>query len=68
MPFSLAIESSHIGRMITARELGVAIVAYSPIGRGMLGGNIRHNSDLTYDDTRKVSPRFKCFQSKVVVI
>jgi aryl-alcohol dehydrogenase-like predicted oxidoreductase len=54
--------------MKTARELGVAIVAYSPIGRGMLGGNIRHNSDLADDDTRKSSPRCKCFQREPVVI
>jgi aryl-alcohol dehydrogenase-like predicted oxidoreductase len=37
-PFSLDIESDQIGLLKTARELGVAIVAYSPIGRGMLGG------------------------------
>ncbi|THX05278.1 Aldo/keto reductase [Aureobasidium pullulans] len=57
-PFSLDIESEQIGLLKTARELGVAIVAYAPLGRGMLGGNIRSNSDLSDDDTRKYSPRF----------
>ncbi|THW63584.1 Aldo/keto reductase, partial [Aureobasidium pullulans] len=57
-PFSLDIESEQIGLLKTARELGVAIVAYAPLGRGMLGGNIRSNSDLSDDDTRKSSPRF----------
>ena len=33
-PFSLEIESDQIGVLKVARELGVAIVAYSPIGRG----------------------------------
>ncbi|THX85090.1 Aldo/keto reductase [Aureobasidium pullulans] len=56
-PFSLDIESEQIGLLKTARELGVAIVAYAPLGRGMLGGNIRSNSDLSDDDTRKSSPR-----------
>lgn len=51
--------------MKTARELGIAIVAYSPIGRGMLGGNIRHNSDLEDGDTRKSSPRCKSSQIEV---
>lgn len=51
------IESEQIGLLKTARELGVAIVAYAPLGRGMLGGNIMSNSDLSDDDTRKYSPR-----------
>ncbi|THY40437.1 Aldo/keto reductase [Aureobasidium pullulans] len=57
-PFSLDIESEQIGLLKTVRQLGVAIVAYAPLGRGMLGGNIRSNSDLSDDDTRKSSPRF----------
>nr|XP_023907939.1 aldo-keto reductase yakc [NADP(+)]-like [Quercus suber]POF16489.1 aldo-keto reductase yakc [nadp(+)] [Quercus suber] len=57
-PFSLDIESAQIGLLKTARELGVAIVAYSPIGRGMLGGSIRSPSDFEEGDFRKNAPRF----------
>lgn len=57
-PFSLDIESDQIGLLKTARELGVAIVAYSPIGRGMLGGQIRSPSDFEEGDFRKFAPRF----------
>ena len=44
--------------MKAARELGVAIVAYSPIGRGMLGGQIRSPKDFEDGDFRKFAPRF----------
>lgn len=52
-PFSLDIESEQIGLLKTARELGTAIVAYSPIGRGMLGGSIRSPKDFEEGDFRK---------------
>ena len=57
-PFSLDIESDQIGLLKTARELGVAIVAYSPIGRGMLGGQIRSPKDFEEGDFRTFAPRF----------
>jgi len=57
-PFSLDIESEQIGLLKTARELGVAIVAYSPIGRGMLGGQIRSPNDFEETDYRRFAPRF----------
>jgi len=57
-PFSLDIESEQIGLLKTARELGTAIVAYSPIGRGMLSGTIRSPSDFAEGDFRKWAPRF----------
>nr|POE85601.1 aldo-keto reductase yakc [nadp(+)] [Quercus suber] len=57
-PFSLDIESPQIGLLKTARELGVAVVAYSPIGRGMLGGSIRSPDDFEDNDFRKNAPRF----------
>ena len=42
-PFTLDIELPDVGVMKTARELGVAIVAYSPLGRGILTGRyVRH--------------------------
>jgi aryl-alcohol dehydrogenase-like predicted oxidoreductase len=57
-PFSLDIENPQIGLLKTARELGVAIVAYSPIGRGMLGGQIRSPKDFEEGDFRTFAPRF----------
>ncbi|KAG9552100.1 Aldo/keto reductase, partial [Aureobasidium melanogenum] len=57
-PFSLDIESEQIGLLKTCRELGVAVVAYSPIGRGMLGGTIRSPDDFEEGDFRRFAPRF----------
>lgn len=57
-PFSLDIESDQIGLLKACRELGVAIVCYSPIGRGMLGGQIRSPKDFEEGDFRKFAPRF----------
>ena len=57
-PWALDIEDPQIELLRTARELGVAIVAYSPIGRGMLSGTIRSTDDLDEGDFRRYSPRF----------
>ena len=43
----------------TTRELGIAFVAYSPLGRGFLTGEIRKFEDLGTDDYRRNSPRFQ---------
>src|ERR687883_723818 len=43
----------------TVRELGVGFVAYSPLGRGLLTGQIRRFEDLPEDDFRRTSPRFQ---------
>jgi aryl-alcohol dehydrogenase-like predicted oxidoreductase len=69
-PFSLDIESEQIGLLKTARELGVAIVAYSPIGRGMLGGQIRSPDDLDASDMRRYAPRFSAenFPKNLVLV
>ncbi len=40
------------------RELGVSLVAYSPLGRGFLTGQIQQFEDLEADDYRRFSPRF----------
>ena len=43
----------------TVRELGIGFVAYSPLGRGFLTGQIRSFDDLPEDDYRRFSPRFQ---------
>jgi len=42
----------------TCRQLGVAFVAYSPLGRGIFGGRIKSLDDLDQGDYRRNSPRF----------
>jgi aryl-alcohol dehydrogenase-like predicted oxidoreductase len=43
----------------TLRELGIGFVAYSPLGRGFLTGQIRSIDDLSEDDWRRTNPRFQ---------
>lgn len=45
--------------LATCRELGVGLVAYSPLGRGFLTGQIKGFEDLAQDDFRRFSPRFQ---------
>jgi len=45
--------------LATTRELGVAFVAYSPLGRGFLTGQIKRFEDFSPDDYRRNSPRFQ---------
>ena len=44
-PFALHIEDEKIAMLKTARELGVTIVAYSPLARGLLSGRYVSRSD-----------------------
>ncbi|PIA91783.1 Aldo-keto reductase yakc [NADP(+)] [Cercospora beticola] len=57
-PFALEIESEQTDFLRTARELGVKIVAYSPLGRGFLTGAIKSRADLDETDGRRNHPRF----------
>ena len=57
-PFALEIESDQTNLLKAARELGVKIVAYSPLGRGFLTNSIKSRDDLDDKDTRKNHPRF----------
>lgn len=41
------------------RELGIGLVAYSPIGRGLLTGKISSIEDLESSDWRRTNPRFQ---------
>jgi aryl-alcohol dehydrogenase-like predicted oxidoreductase len=43
----------------TCRELGISFVAYSPLGRGFLTGEIQSLDDLAPDDWRRNMPRFQ---------
>jgi aryl-alcohol dehydrogenase-like predicted oxidoreductase len=43
----------------TLRELGIGLVAYSPLGRGFLTGQIRSVDDLPEGDWRRSNPRFQ---------
>ena len=45
--------------LATCRELGIGFVAYSPLGRGFLTGEIKRIEDLAQDDFRRHSPRFQ---------
>ncbi|KAF2103635.1 Aldo/keto reductase [Rhizodiscina lignyota] len=56
-PFCLAIESPKTKLLEVARELGVAVVAYSPLGNGLLSGSIRSREDfMRPNDSRKILP------------
>jgi len=41
------------------RELGIGFVAYSPLGRGFLTGQIKSTADFDDSDNRKTNPRFE---------
>jgi aryl-alcohol dehydrogenase-like predicted oxidoreductase len=43
----------------TLRELGIGLVAYSPLGRGFLSGEFKTPDDLPPNDFRRLSPRFQ---------
>lgn len=57
-PFELSIENPTTPILTTARELGVAIVAYSPLGRGFITGKYKSVEDFEDSDFRKIAPRF----------
>lgn len=57
-PFALEIESKQIDLLRKCRELGVAVVAYSPLNRGMLTGAYKSPDDFEETDFRRVAPRF----------
>ncbi|KAI4268923.1 MAG: hypothetical protein L6R38_007677 [Xanthoria sp. 2 TBL-2021] len=57
-PFAMDVEDPKIALLKTCRELGVATVAYSPLGRGFLTGAYKSPADFEEGDFRKHSPRF----------
>ncbi|OJT04805.1 Aldo-keto reductase yakc [NADP(+)] [Trametes pubescens] len=57
-PFTLDIEDPKIGLLKAARELGVKIIAYSPLGRGLLTGKYKGPEDFEEGDFRRMVPRY----------
>jgi aryl-alcohol dehydrogenase-like predicted oxidoreductase len=57
--YSLWTRDPEDGVLATCRDLGIAFVAYSPLGRGFLTGQIRRVEDFAADDYRRFSPRFQ---------
>jgi len=45
--------------LATCNQLGIAFVAYSPLGRGFLTGQIKKYDDFEANDFRRMSPRFQ---------
>lgn len=57
--YSLWTRDIEAGILNTIRELGIGLVAYSPLGRGFLTGKIKNINDLAEDDFRRHNPRFE---------
>lgn len=57
--YSLWTRDLEVEILPTLRELGIGLVAYSPLGRGFLTGTIRSPEDLADDDWRRNNPRFQ---------
>ncbi|MEU1838878.1 aldo/keto reductase [Micromonospora chersina] len=58
MEYSLFTRDVEDEMLATCRELGVSLVAYSPVGRGLLTGAITRREQLADDDWRRTVPRF----------
>jgi aryl-alcohol dehydrogenase-like predicted oxidoreductase len=57
--YSLWSRDPEDGILDACRELGIGFVAYSPLGRGFLTGQLKTFEDLAPDDYRRHSPRFQ---------
>ncbi len=57
--YSLWTRDPEDGVLDVCRELGIAFVAYSPLGRGFLTGQIKKPEDLALNDNRRNHPRFQ---------
>ncbi|KAL1925059.1 uncharacterized protein VTP21DRAFT_4713 [Calcarisporiella thermophila] len=56
-PWTTEVETS--GMLQTCRELGVSLVAFSPIGRGVLAGSLTNFNDMAPNDFRRLHPRYQ---------
>jgi aryl-alcohol dehydrogenase-like predicted oxidoreductase len=68
--YSLWTRDPEDGVLASCRELGVGFVAYSPLGRGFLSGEIERFEDLAPGDYRRSQPRFQGenFQKKLDLV
>jgi aryl-alcohol dehydrogenase-like predicted oxidoreductase len=57
--FSLLYRAEAEETLPTLRELGIAFIAYSPLGRSLLTGTLREAAEIPSDDRRRDHPRFK---------
>ena len=58
------------GVLSTCRELGIAFVPFSPLGRGFLTGRFKAMADVPEDDVRRTYPRFQAgnFESNMALV
>jgi aryl-alcohol dehydrogenase-like predicted oxidoreductase len=56
--YSLLYRTEAEATLRTTRELGIAFVAYSPLGRGLLTGQVQKAADIPEGDGRRRHPRF----------
>ena len=63
-------EPEHNDVLDTCRRLGIAFVAYSPLGRGFLTGELKSPEDFAADDYRRFNPRFQAenFNRNLVLV
>jgi aryl-alcohol dehydrogenase-like predicted oxidoreductase len=59
MEYSVWTREADDGVLPVCRELGIGFVAYSPLGRGFLTGQLKRFEDFAPDDYRRLSPRFQ---------
>jgi len=57
--YSLFTRDPENGMLDTMRELGIGLIAYSPLGRGFLGGRFQSTDQLSEKDWRRGHPRFQ---------
>ena len=59
MEYSLVYRQPAEDALAVCRELGIAFVAYSPLGRSLLTGGVERVEDIPADDRRRQHPRFQ---------
>jgi aryl-alcohol dehydrogenase-like predicted oxidoreductase len=59
MEYSLLYRQPAEDALAVCRELGIAFVAYSPLGRSLLAGGVERPDDIPADDRRRQHPRFQ---------
>ena len=59
MEYSLLYRQPAEDALAVCRELGIAFVAYSPLGRSLLAGGVERPEDIPADDRRRQHPRFQ---------